>query len=53
MRTKKIFVLLTLAASLAACAGADNEIEMDRSLREIYETAYEEFNDKNYETAAA
>ena len=53
MRTKKIFVLLTLAASLAACAGTDNEIEMDRSLREIYETAYEEFNDKNYETAAA
>lgn len=52
MRTKKIFVLVCLGLSLVACAGTNNEIEMDRSLREIYETAYEEFNDKNYETAA-
>lgn len=40
-------------AVLAGCAGTDKEIEADKPLKEIYETAYAEFNDENYEAAAA
>lgn len=49
---KKIFTLFGLIAVLSGCAGADKEIEADKPLKEIYETAYAEFNDEDYETAA-
>ncbi|HIU65362.1 MAG TPA: outer membrane protein assembly factor BamD [Candidatus Enterousia avicola] len=52
MHTKKFFLLLALTSVLAACAGADKDIEIDRSLTDIYKSAYEEFNDEHYETAA-
>ncbi len=52
MRTKKILILLGLAITLTACAGTDTDLEMDKTLSEIYETAYAEFNDEHYETAA-
>lgn len=50
---KKIFMLMGALAVLAGCAGTDKEIEADKPLKEIYETAYAEFNDENYEAAAA
>ena len=52
MQTKKFFSAIVLSLMLAACAGTDSDIEIDRSLPEIYETAYAEFNDEHYETAA-
>ena len=51
MHTNKIF-LIGLAAVLTACAST-NEVPVERSLPEIYESAYAEFNDKDYEEAAA
>ena len=48
---KKLIVLLLLTPMLYACGGGE-EIKPDRPLEEIYKEAYEEFNDKNYETAA-
>ena len=53
MHTKKLLVLLGAVSILTACAGTDNEIDIERSLPEIYETAYAELNDKDYEQAAA
>ena len=49
---KKLVIIFGLAAMLAACAGTDNEIEVIQPLNEIYENAYAEFNDENYEAAA-
>ena len=49
---KKLFLLLGLTVALAGCAGGDNEIVAEQTLPEIYKTAYEEFNDENYEQAA-
>lgn len=50
---KKIFMLFACAGALGACAGAsDNEIVAQMPLAEIYKTAYDEFNDENYEMAA-
>lgn len=50
---KKHFILMTLLAILAGCAGTDNEIVAEQPLSDIYKAAYEEFNDENYEEAAA
>lgn len=49
---KKLVIIFGLTAILAACAGTDNEIEVMQPLNEIYENAYAEFNDENYEAAA-
>lgn len=49
---KKHILLFGLLALMTACAGGDNEIVAEKSLSEIYETAYSEFNDENYEEAA-
>ena len=50
---KKLFIAFGVVAVLAGCAGSDKDIEPDKPLKEIYETAYAEFNDEDYETAAA
>ena len=52
MHTKKIFFALAIIGLLSGCAGTDNEIVADRPLADIYESAYAEFNDENYEAAA-
>ena len=52
MHTKKFFMLIGMTAVLAACAGTDNDIIVERPLSEIYESAYAEFNDEEYEAAA-
>ena len=50
---KKIFMLALCAGVLGACAGtSDSEIVAQEPLADIYATAYEEFNDENYEVAA-
>ena len=49
---KQILLLLCAAFTLGACAGSDNEIVADKTLPEIYATAYDEFNNENYEEAA-
>jgi len=49
---KKIILALCAGAILAGCAG-DKEIVPEQPLDEIYTEAYAEFNDKNYEEAAA
>lgn len=50
---KKIFMLFACAGLLMACAGAsDNEIVAEMPLPEIYQNAYNEFNEENYEMAA-
>lgn len=50
---KKLFALLLCANLLGACAGtSDNEIVAQMPLADIYKTAYDEFNDENYEVAA-
>ena len=50
---KKIIMTVGLVSILAGCAGTNKEIAVERPLKEIYETAYAEFNDGDYETAAA
>ncbi len=49
---KKIFMTLCLVATLAACGG-DTKIAQEQPLTEIYATAYEHFNDEEYDQAAA
>ena len=49
---KKHFTAMLLLVFLAGCAGSDTEIIKEQPLTDIYKTAYEEFNDENYETAA-
>ena len=50
---RKQILLLITSALLAGCAGSDNEIVPEQQLSEIYKNAYMEFNDENYEEAAA
>ena len=47
---KKIIYILSFCGLLAACGG--NEIAPERPLEDIYQSAYDEFNKKNYEDAA-
>ena len=50
---KKLVLLSILTVALAGCAGTDNAVVVDLPLTDIYTKAYDEFNDKNYEEAAA
>ncbi len=50
---KKLIMMLGLAGILVACAGKTTKIEPERNLTDIYQTAYEYFNDKDYDQAAA
>ena len=50
---KKLVLLSILTVALAGCAGTDNTVVADLPLTDIYTKAYEEFNDKNLEEAAA
>lgn len=50
---KKGFIFLFTAILLTGCAGTDNKIVAEQTLPEIYTSAYAEFNDENYEQAAA
>lgn len=50
---KKAFIFLFSALMLAGCAGGNTEIVAEQSLPDIYASAYAEFNDENYEQAAA
>ena len=47
---KKIILMLSVCGLLAACGG--NEIAPERPLEDIYQEAYQKFNDKDYEGAA-
>lgn len=49
---KKHFTAMLLLVFLAGCAGSDTEIIKEQPLTDIYKTAYEEFNNESYETAA-
>ena len=50
---KKIISLLIVGTILTGCAGkGGTEIEPDKTLAEIYQSAYVELEDKSYETAA-
>lgn len=49
---KKLFFTVIVAVMLAGCAGTDNDIVIEKSLPDIYQVAYEQFNDENYEEAA-
>lgn len=49
---KKIFSLMIIAATLAACGGNKNEIIVEEPLEQIYERAYREFDKKHYDKAA-
>ena len=46
-------LLSVLTAVLAGCAGTDDTVVADLPLADIYTKAYAEFNDENYEEAAA
>lgn len=46
-------MILCLVGMVAGCAGTDNKIVPEQSLPDIYASAYEQFNDKHYDTAAA
>ncbi len=50
---KKHLAIIGILAFLGGCAGTDNEIVAEMTLPDIYETAYAEFNDENYDAAAA
>lgn len=49
---KKQIILLGIMSVMAGCAGTDSKIETEQTLPQIYENAYAEFNDKNYDEAA-
>lgn len=49
---KKLFLMLGCLTMVAGCAG-ETEIAPEQPLADIYATAYAEFNDENYEAAAA
>ncbi len=49
---KKQIILVGLLSVLGGCTGTNNEIIVDKTLTDIYSTAYTEFNDENYEAAA-
>ena len=48
---KKIILLFGVCGLLCACGGGE-EVVSDRALEDIYQDAYKEFNNKNYEEAA-
>jgi outer membrane protein assembly factor BamD len=50
---KKIILLFGIMAIVAGCAGTDTDVVVERSLPEIYAQAYDEFDHKKYEEAAA
>lgn len=50
---KKLILMTIIGATLAGCAGSDNKIVVEQPLVDIYKTAYDEFNDKDYDKAAA
>ncbi|MDE6481678.1 MAG: outer membrane protein assembly factor BamD [Alphaproteobacteria bacterium] len=50
---KKILCLFLVGATLAACGGKKTEIMVEEPLEQIYQRAYDEFNKKHYEQAAA
>ena len=51
---KKLFLIAGCLFMLGACAGtSDSEIVAQQPLTEIYKNAYAEFNDENYDVAAA
>ena len=52
MYTKKFLAVIGTAAMLAGCAGTDNDIMVERSLPEIYKSAYAELNDEDFDVAA-
>lgn len=49
---KKLFLMLGCLAIFGGCA-SDKELVVEMPLPQIYENAYAEFNDENYEAAAA
>ncbi|MFQ6729777.1 MAG: outer membrane protein assembly factor BamD [Alphaproteobacteria bacterium] len=49
---KKLVMLCGVLAVLAGCAGGDTEIVADMPLADIYKSAYDNFNDGDYEQAA-
>ena len=50
---KKLVLLSVLMVMLAGCAGTNDTVVTDLPLSDIYVKAYAEFNDENYEEAAA
>ncbi|MEE1029683.1 MAG: outer membrane protein assembly factor BamD [Alphaproteobacteria bacterium] len=50
---KKLVLLSVLMVMLAGCAGTNDTVVTDLPLSDIYAKAYAEFNDENYEEAAA
>ena len=50
---KKLVLLSVLMVMLAGCAGTNDTVVTDLPLSDIYAKAYAEFNDDNYEEAAA
>ncbi len=50
---KKYFLIFVALGTLAACGGGAEIDVTQRPLSEIYENAYAEFNDENYDVAAA
>lgn len=50
---KKLILMTMVGAILGACAGSDTDITVEQPLSDIYKTAYDEFNDKDYDQAAA
>lgn len=50
---KKLVLLSVLMVMLAGCAGTNDAVITDLPLSDIYAKAYAEFNDENYEEAAA
>ena len=49
---RNLGIVFVCCGFLAACAGRDTTAAMDISLPQIYENAYAEFNDADYEQAA-
>ena len=51
---KKLFMLVLCGSVLCGCAGTkDDDITIQKPLADIYKTAYDEFNEENYDIAAA
>ena len=50
---KKLVLLSVLMVMLAGCAGTNDTVVTDLPLSDIYAKAYAEFDDENYEEAAA
>lgn len=50
---KKQIALICILGAVCGCTGTDNKIVAEKSLSDIYATAYAEFNDENFGEAAA